>query len=113
MGRQKKQKQRVPENPSEITRIDRIIHEPARLLILWILSAAAETDFLFLQRETELSRGNLSSHISKLEEAGYVDVAKIFHGKSPATLISITEEGRNKFEEYSKMIIGFLGSRGT
>ncbi|MFP4383934.1 MAG: winged helix-turn-helix domain-containing protein [Spirochaetia bacterium] len=112
MGKQRKQKAAAPENTSEITKVDRIIHEPARLLILWILSAADKADFLFLQREAELSRGNLSSHISKLEQAGYVKVTKTYHGKSPATLINITETGRNRFEEYSTMIIGFLESRG-
>ncbi|MBK7897004.1 MAG: transcriptional regulator [Candidatus Promineifilaceae bacterium] len=78
----------------EIASLDKLIHEPARLAILTALSACASADFLFLGRLTGLSKGNLSSHLSKLEEAGLVDIVKQFIGKKPNTLVSLTENGR-------------------
>jgi DNA-binding transcriptional ArsR family regulator len=72
---------RMAEDLRSVTELDRLIHEPARLLILTILSTVASADFLFLQRETGLTKGNLSAHLSKLEEAGYVKIEKTFKGK--------------------------------
>ena len=69
-----------------VTELDRLIHEPARLLIVTILSSVESADFLFLQRETGLTKGNLSAHLSKLEDAGYVKIQKTFKGKLPLTI---------------------------
>ena len=80
--------------------IDRIIYEPARLSILSVLHAFEEADFVFLLKQTELSRGNLSSHLGKLETAGYVDIAKEFVEKVPRTLVRLTESGRKAVETY-------------
>jgi DNA-binding transcriptional ArsR family regulator len=77
-----------------VTELDRLIHEPARLLILTILSTVASADFLFLQRETGLTKGNLSAHLSKLEEAGYVKIEKTFKGKLPLTVCKLTPAGK-------------------
>ena len=77
-----------------VTELDRMIHEPARLLIVTILSTVASADFLFLQRETGLTKGNLSAHLSKLEEAGYVKIEKTFKGKLPLTVCSLTPAGQ-------------------
>jgi DNA-binding transcriptional ArsR family regulator len=80
--------------------IDRIIHEPARLMILALLYVVESGDFTFLMRQTGLTWGNLSSHLSKLEEAGYVEVEKEFVGKKPHTMLHLTGEGREAFQEY-------------
>jgi len=88
--------------------LDRLIHEPARLRIVALLSGAKEADFLFLQRETGLTKGNLSSHLVKLEEAGYVQIEKTFRGKIPLTLAQLTSEGRSAFQRYRKSMNGFL-----
>jgi DNA-binding MarR family transcriptional regulator len=83
-----------------ITGIDRIIHEPARYLIMAYLSVAESADAIFLQRQTGLTWGNLSSHLSKLESAGYVDVIKDYLDKKPHTMLQMTEEGRKAFHNY-------------
>jgi DNA-binding MarR family transcriptional regulator len=85
-------------------RIDRLIHEPARLSIVAHLFVVETADFLFLERQTGLTRGNLSSHLSKLEGAGYVAVEKKFVGKIPRTLLSLTGEGKRAFQAYRKNI---------
>ena len=83
-----------------IADIDRIIHEPARFMILALLYVVESADFVFLMRQTGLTWGNLSSHLSKLEEAGYVEVEKEFVGKKPHTMLHLTGEGRAAFREY-------------
>jgi DNA-binding MarR family transcriptional regulator len=88
--------------------VDRMIHEPARLLIMTILSMAEKADFLFLLNETGLTKGNLSTHLTKLETAGYVEIEKSFRGKIPQTLCSLTPSGQEAFEKYRKQINQFL-----
>jgi DNA-binding MarR family transcriptional regulator len=83
-----------------IADIDRIIHEPARFMIMAYLYVVDSADFLFLMRQTELTRGNLSSHLSKLESAGYVQIKKEFVEKIPRTLLSLTKKGRKAFRAY-------------
>jgi DNA-binding transcriptional ArsR family regulator len=83
-----------------ITEVDRVIHEPARLLIVALLSEVRSADFLFLQRETKLTKGNLSSHLSRLEQAGYLQIDKGYRGKVPQTVCSLTSEGRAAFKAY-------------
>jgi len=87
-----------------LTDIDRVIHEPARLLIVALLSSVREADFLFLQRETGLTKGNLSSHLSRLEQAGYLRIDKGFRGKVPQTVCGLTTEGRAAFKAYRTQI---------
>jgi DNA-binding transcriptional ArsR family regulator len=87
-----------------LKQIDRTIHEPARLLIVAILSTVEEADFLYLLKATDLTRGNLSSHLSKLEEAGYVTIEKSFVGKTPRTVCRLTSEGEVAFETYRKQM---------
>ena len=82
--------------------IDRLIHEPARLNIMAHLYVVECADFLFIMRQTSLSFGNLSSHMSKLEAAGYVKVVKEFKGKKPHTMLELTVKGRKAFEEYKE-----------
>ena len=83
-----------------IVDIDRLIHEPARLMILSLLYVVESGDFLFLMRQTGLTRGNLSSHLSRLEAAGYIDIEKEFVGRKPHTMLRLTDEGRVAFREY-------------
>jgi DNA-binding MarR family transcriptional regulator len=88
------------QNLQPLAEIDRVVHEPARLLILAYLSVVESADFLFLMNQTNLTRGNLSSHLSKLETAGYVEIQKEFVDKIPRTLLRLSEKGRNAFDEY-------------
>lgn len=85
-----------------IAELDRLIHEPGRLMIVALLSAVDQADFLYLQHETAMNKGTLSSHISKLEDAGYVEVLKTYRGRIPQTLLSLTKLGRQSFKEYRR-----------
>jgi DNA-binding MarR family transcriptional regulator len=84
----------------EMAGLDRLIHEPARLSIMTVLAACKNADYLFLQRLTGLTGGNLSSHISKLEEGGLLSIEKRFVDKRPNTLVQITEKGRAAIERH-------------
>jgi DNA-binding MarR family transcriptional regulator len=88
--------------------IDRLLHEPARYVVAAHLYALAEADFVFLLRMSGLSAGNLSSHMSKLEDAGYVNVTKSFVERRPQTTFSLTTKGRKAFEEYRRTIIRIM-----
>lgn len=90
------------ENPADW--IDPVIHAPARLQIVMQLFVLEAADATFLQNRTGLTWGNLSSHLTKLEKAGYLSVEKTFKGKKPWTMVRLTEEGRRAFQAYrSKM----------
>jgi len=80
--------------------IDRVVHAPARLIILSQLYVIESADFLFIQQQTGLTQGNLSSHMSNLEAAGYVAIEKSFVGKRPRTLLRLTDSGRKAFQTY-------------
>ena len=80
--------------------IDKLIHEPARLAIMANLYVVESADFMYLMRRTDLTFGNLSSHLSKLETAGYVSIEKTFKGKRPHTMVHLTPSGRTAFEDY-------------
>ena len=82
--------------------LDRMIHEPARLMIVAVLFVIEEADFTFIMAQTGLSWGNLSSHMSKLEEAGYIEVEKSFVKRRPHTMLRLTEMGRSSFMEYRR-----------
>jgi DNA-binding transcriptional ArsR family regulator len=84
--------------------LDRLVHEPARLVILTVLAEAEEVEFRFLERVSGLTKGNLSGHIAKLEEAGYLVVRKFFRGKMPATSLKITRAGRSALEAYREQL---------
>jgi DNA-binding MarR family transcriptional regulator len=84
--------------------LDRVVHEPARLVILTVLAQAEEVEFRFLERVSGLTKGNLSSHISRLEEAGYLVVKKFFRGKLPATSLKITRSGRSALKRYREQL---------
>lgn len=91
-----------------VTDLDRLIHEPARLLIVTILSTVASADFLFLQRETGLTKGNLSAHLTRLAEAGYVKIEKTFKGKLPLTVCKLTAAGKKALVQYRQQLQDFI-----
>ena len=91
-----------------VTELDRLIHEPARLLIVTILSTVESADFLFLQRETGLTKGNLSAHLSKLEDAGYVKIQKTFKGKLPLTVCKLSATGIKAVTQYRQQLRSFM-----
>ena len=96
---------------SAIDRLDRIIHEPARLKIMTQLYIVESGDFVYLVRTTGIKPGNLSSHMTKLEETGYVKVVKEFVERKPTTMLSLTKKGRAAFLEYRKnMALAIEGS---
>jgi len=82
--------------------IDQVIHASARLMVLTYLYVVESADYVFLTRMTGLTWGNLSTHMAKLEEAGYIEMLKEFKGKKPHTKIQLTEQGRAAFREYKK-----------
>ena len=84
--------------------IDKLIHEPARLKIMAQLYVVEEADFIFLMRQTDLTWGNLSSHMSKLEAAEYIEVRKEFLDKKPHTILKLTSKGRDAFRRYRKAL---------
>ena len=87
---------------SSLVNIDQIIHAPARLTVLTYLYVVESVDFVFLKNMTGLTWGNLSAHLSKLEEVDYVTIEKTFKGKKPHTMIRLTEKGRAAFREYKQ-----------
>ena len=91
-----------------IADIDRLIHEPARLMILAVLYVVKSADFIFLLNQTGLTRGNLSSHMTKLEAAGYIEIEKEFVDRIPRTLLRLTPEGREAFRAYRQKMIQVL-----
>ncbi len=88
----------------DLSGLDRLIHEPARLMIMALLSSVESADFLFLLKESGLTKGNLSVHLSRLEEAGYLQMQKTFRGKMPHTEYRLTKKGRSAFDEYRKSL---------
>lgn len=80
--------------------IDRLVHEPARMALLSLLEGVEGADFLFLQRALDLTQGNLSSHLAKLEGGGLVEVVKSYRGKIPLTTVAITTAGRAAAAEH-------------
>lgn len=84
----------------QLERLDKLVHEPGRLAILTVLSNVRNADFLFLQRATGLTKGNLSSHLRKLEDGGLVAVEKRFIGRKPNTSISLTELGNRRIDAH-------------
>ena len=86
-----------PRNPP---RVDRLIHEPSRYNVMALLYVVERAEFLFIRNQTGLTPGNLSSHLGKLESAGYLVIEKKFQGKTPKTLARLTRAGRKAFEEY-------------
>ena len=93
-----------------IANFDRLIHEPSRLAIMAVLWASESADFKYLQNTTGLTKGNLSAHLRKLEEAGYLKIEKGYRrtgsgGNYPHTTCALTKEGRRAFKDYRKQYL--------
>jgi DNA-binding transcriptional ArsR family regulator len=84
----------------QMPEIDRVVHEPARLAILTVLSSCEEADFLFLERATKLSRGNLSVQLTRLEDAGVIEIDKRIEHKRTLTTAKLTDQGRHTLNAY-------------
>lgn len=95
---------------SDLGDIDRVVHEPGRLMILAMLSGVERADFVFLLDQTGLTKGNLSSHTAKLEDAGYIEVEKTFVDKIPRTLYRLTDEGAAAAGTYRNHMSAVLSS---
>ncbi len=90
----------MPENQPGFPEVDRVIHEPARLAILTVLSACSSADFTFLQTATGLSKGNLSVQLTRLEEAGLIYIDRVLERKKTRTTVKLSSTGRNQLDEY-------------
>jgi len=95
-----------------VLKLDRTIHEPARLAILGILMSIEEAEFSYLMAQTGLTQGNLSAHLGKLEAAELVSVDKTFVGKRPRTTLAITQKGRDGLETHILEVQRFFGALG-
>lgn len=84
--------------------IDSLIHEPTRLMIISYLYVREKADLIYFKRQTNLSWGNISTHASKLEKAGYLKIDKEFRNKKPVTTLELTKKGRKVFDEYRNTI---------
>ena len=93
----------------DVVNLDRIIHEPSRLVIVAILDVVESADFIYLLHETGLTKGNLSAHLSRLEEAGYILIEKRFRGKVPQTICRLTDAGRTAFQQYKARLKTAIG----
>jgi len=80
--------------------IDDIIHSRIRLAIMALLISIEEAEFNFIKEKVNTTDGNLSVHIRKLEEAGYVSIKKEFVDRKPRTTYALTKNGRKAFEIY-------------
>ena len=86
----------------KVDEIDRVVHSPTRLKILIVLASVVDADFTFLARATDLTRGNLSANLRKLEEVGYINIEKGFSNRVPRTLVRLTKDGRNALQTYNE-----------
>jgi DNA-binding HxlR family transcriptional regulator len=101
----------MTDSPQNLTDLDRIIHEPARLGLMALLSSVESADFLYLLKGSNLTKGNLSVHLSRLEDAGYVQAKKTFRGKIPHTEYRLTAKGKSAFEQYRKSLGSIIDSK--
>jgi DNA-binding MarR family transcriptional regulator len=95
---------------NSLSDLDPLIHAPARLMVMTYLYVVDSLDFVYLKRVTGLSWGNLSTHLTKLEDAGYVSIKKTFQDKKPHTMIQLTDSGREAFREYKDEMQQVLGN---
>lgn len=97
-------------DPESLLSLDKTMHEPARLTIVACLAELEEADFVFIQSQTGMTVGNLSSHIRKLEQTGYLQVKKEFKDNRPHTTLRLTEAGKQTFDDYIKTLRDFLNT---
>lgn len=96
------------ESLSVIADLDAGIHNPARLMIVYLLSRQNNLDYLTLMSQTRLSSGNITTHLNKLQQCGYIKIIKSFRGRKPHTAIELSEEGRQAYLNWGEMILQAL-----
>ena len=101
----------MPTSDVNVENIDRLIHEPSRLIIMAELYVVQSADFLFLQQQTQMTPGNLSAHLSKLEDAGYVEITKEFIDRKPHTALALTRKGRDAFKEHIEALKKLISAK--
>lgn len=89
------------------SRFDPLIHQPSRLSIMAVLVGCESADFTYLTNATDLNKGTLSKHLTKLRDAGYIEIKKGFKGNYPHTSVKMTTQGRRAFKEYRRQYIAF------
>jgi DNA-binding transcriptional ArsR family regulator len=94
----------MPDKAAKLPEINRMIHEPARLAILTVLSSCRSADFLFLQSITSLSKGNLSVQLTRLEEAGLIESRKEILHRKTRTIVQLTIRGMQEMKHYWKIL---------
>ncbi|MCO6436902.1 MAG: transcriptional regulator [Phycisphaerae bacterium] len=99
-------------NAKDIAALDKVLHEPGRLGVVACLYVVKDADFVFLQSQTDMTVGNLSSHLKRLEQAGYVAVKKEFVDAKPRTVLSLTKSGRTAFDRYIETLKVMLRAIG-
>jgi DNA-binding transcriptional ArsR family regulator len=92
----------------EFKELDPILHAPLRLAVVSLLLSVKEAEFTFIKEKTNSTAGNLSVQISKLKDAGYIDVTKQFKDNYPLTLCKITAKGIDAFENYVKALQSYM-----
>ncbi|WP_373494971.1 winged helix-turn-helix domain-containing protein [Aquiflexum sp.] len=88
--------------------LDPLLHSQLRLAVVSLLMAVEEAEFIYLKEKTGSTSGNLSVQISKLKEAGYIEVEKSFRDNFPLTTCKITNKGRKAFEDYVNALEGYI-----
>jgi len=88
----------------KIAALDPAVHNPARLMILLLLSSAGELDYPQLMQRTALTSGNITTHLQKLAASGYISIAKSFRGNRPNTSVSITAAGREAYARWGETV---------
>ena len=96
-------------NDFDVNELDDVIHGRMRLGIMAYLVGAGSADFSTLKTRLQATDGNLSVHLRKLEEAGYVSIDKSFRGRKPVTAVSLTPSGREAFTQYLGALSGLIG----
>ncbi len=98
----------LPLDAKAVASLDKLLHEPARLSLVACLALVDEADFVFLQSQTGMTGGNLSSHVKKLERAGYISIRKEFQDSRPRTTLALADPGRTAFATYLQAMRGLL-----
>lgn len=92
----------------DFKQLDPLLHNQLRLAIVSLLMNVEEGDFSFLLEKTKATKGNLSAQLTKLKDAGYVEVEKSFKNNYPHTSCRISKKGINAFEQYVEALKGYL-----
>jgi DNA-binding MarR family transcriptional regulator len=92
----------------KIAGLDQTVHNPARLMIIWLLTRYDNLGYLELMERTSLTSGNITTHLAKLAAGGYVSIQKSFKGNKPNTSLALTEAGRTAFSRWGETIASVL-----